>query len=234
MKRWYTLLAIILLHNIAHAEIFDFWNDLNHQTTLQLSELQNFQLAYLRDELQKNHTLVQTEWILNQDVRTLLEIMELSVQQSSAETQDLFKQKIIQIFKQFDIDVYFSNIGLIEKVNPTQNLVKKNGHISKKLKFHHSQTFKSIKSRPPQKIKGANRTRKKLEEAWKKRKEEAKRATTKEQQKRTVIEKPKGPTPADHMAQKIWENEMERHMKILSPDKENNEEKEINELHGEA
>ncbi|MBP6892162.1 hypothetical protein KBB68_01135 [Candidatus Babeliales bacterium] len=233
MKRLFSILTIFFLYNITHSEIFNFWNDLNHQTTVQLSELQNFQLAYLHDELAKNYVMVQTVWILNPDVRTLLEIMELSVQQSSVETQNIFKKKIIKTFQNFHIDVYFTKTGLIEKIDSENKKFAQHHFLSKKLTFHHSKNYKSNNIRPPQKIKGANRTRKKLEEAWKKRKESAKNESLKAQEKRTALQKLHEPTPADHMAEIIWNHEMQRHTKTLLTQKDELQ-TENNEFHSEA
>ena len=231
MKLFHILFLVLFLHNIVQAGFFDFWNELNNGSSPQLSELQNFQLAYLRDELAKNSKVVQTEWILNENVRTILEMIELCVQQSSAKTQELFEQEIIKVFQEFDINVYFTNDGLIEKID-THNVSKIQHHGSKKLKFHHEKTYTSFKSRPPQKIKGANRTRKKLEEAWKRRKEAAQKEARDAQIKRDNL-KNLEPSPADSMAQKIWEHEMERHMQTLSPEKENSHLLEFPENHGE-
>ena len=241
MKKIYTLFFVLFLHNITHAEIFNFWDELNHQTTIHLSELQNFQLAYLHDELQKYQEAMQTEWILNQNVRTILEIMELSVQQSSPQTQTLFQQKIVQMFQNFNIDIYFTNDGLIKKINKTAEQYSNNSserltkHPSKKLTFHHHHAGKSQtkKSKTPDKIKGANRTRKKLEKAWKERKEAAQKQAQEAQRKRETLKKSKEPTPADSMAQKIWEEQMEQHKTRMNNSPKNDEEPKAIEIPGE-
>lgn len=229
MKKIFVFFLTIMLHCTTQSdELTRLWNDFDHEIRPALSNAQQLQLQYLSDELKKLKSVLQA-WTGNKDILALLEMMELAVLQSSPETQTIFEEKIIQIFKQFNIPVYFNKNGLIEKINQITNLPHQAKHVSKKLNFHHTSTAKpkSQKSKKPEKIKGANRTRKKLEKAWKERKEAEKRAAQEAELKRNALQKSKESTAADHFAQTVWDREMERHMKILSPEKKSPEHEEI-------
>lgn len=217
MKKLSTILCIMFYTCIQGNEITKLWRDIDHDLSSPLSTTEQLQLKYLFDKLQKFQKEALTEWTYNKNIEELLEIMELAVLQAPTKTRDVFKLKIIKIFKQFNINVYFTDQGLIEKTfqnssttNYQQNSTKKT---SKKLSFNHKSSGKLIKkdSKKLEKIKGANRTRKKLEKAWRERKEAAKRTADLAQEKRNTKKISIEPTPADHFAQTIWEREMNRH-----------------------
>ena len=188
MKKTFVLFcAVTLCSTIYSNEFIELLHDFDQEINTSLSKSQKLQLDYLHDQLAKLGDSLQI-WTQNKQVQNLLEIMELAVFQSSLKTRDIFEQQIIQIFKQSNIDVYFNEDGLIEKIDTSSGIIHKFKGSTKKLKFHHTNNNASTHN-ALQKIKGANKTRKKLEKAWKERREAAKRAAEQAQEQRNLIKK---------------------------------------------
>ncbi len=229
MKQLYILL--IMLSNMIHSnsKLTHLWQDLDHEfATSSLTTSQKLQLEYLSDKLQRLSSTLQ-QWTQNKEVATLLEIMELAVLESTPKTQHYFKEKIIQLFKKFHINVYFSNNGLITKINDPAILKYSKKH-STKLQFHAKSLANPIKISKPQKIKGANRTRKKLEKAWAERKKAEKLAAEMEQKKRNLEKKTIEPNSTDTLNEAIWRHVLTRETQTTSADEKNIESTENNEI----
>lgn len=140
----------------------------------QLSINQIFQLNYLKEELKHYATLVSDDWTDDENVRILLERTELAVQQASSSAQEIIKQRVIDIFKEFHINVQFTSENMIELADeqddhPIDDTTKSH---SKEKNIKASSTSTSHTKILPR-IKGANSTRKKLEKAWEDRKRAA-------------------------------------------------------------
>lgn len=212
----------MFLNSTAQPDKFiHFWHTFEHPTISKLSDSQEIQLQFISSKLQQYHTVAQQHWTNNNNVRMLIEMTELLVQESLTPAQTQLKEKIIQIFQNFNLNIFFNDQNLIELSTDLTINQKPSTFYKKPFKFHHkSASSDNILSNAilrPKKIKGANRTRKKLEKEWNERRAAEKKLTQKFS-KNLSLEK--SLTPADLMAQTIWDHEMQRHMKILSENKE--------------
>ncbi|HSW77136.1 MAG TPA: hypothetical protein VLG50_08820 [Candidatus Saccharimonadales bacterium] len=86
-------------------------------TTAQLSFWQNFELDYLQQGLKQLAKKMSTDWTNDESARILIERTELAVQESNSATQNFMKQRIIEIFKTFGIDIFFTPNNFIQRAS---------------------------------------------------------------------------------------------------------------------
>jgi hypothetical protein len=150
-------------------EITIFLNPLN--TNNELSSQQNSQLQFLTDQLRDYANLTKKYWTNNINVRIMIETTELAVQQSLPATQELMRTKIISIFQQFGINIYFTQDNLIRRIKPSKKSkqITPPGTIEKKEPKHvvhiHLHEEEPYVPPTPPKIKGAQKTFRKLKQA---------------------------------------------------------------------
>ncbi|MCX5923831.1 MAG: hypothetical protein NTZ68_00175 [Candidatus Dependentiae bacterium] len=84
--------------------------------TPELSFYQDFQLDYISTELNQHSKTIAGTWTKDENTRILIERTELAVQESSKDTQDFMKKRIIQLFKDYGIDIFFTSDNLIQRV----------------------------------------------------------------------------------------------------------------------
>ncbi|OGB86161.1 hypothetical protein A3J41_02590 [candidate division TM6 bacterium RIFCSPHIGHO2_12_FULL_38_8] len=199
MKVPVILASLIMLPMIIHPDATD------------LSGQQLFQLQHLQKELTKYSYVAQTKWTSNDHVKTLIEMMQLAVQQSSPETQVEMQLAIIKIFRDFHIDIIFTADNFIEKIElgtpavPIKRHKRKQPPAPAQPRHHHAPSshahyIPAIDDtiEHPARIHGANRTRKRLKAEYEAR------------QKYDYFKKSTRPTPADSVGQKIWEETKRR------------------------
>lgn len=209
MKKYQIVGYLIMASIIIHAEttIFKFVYDVDKALTpSELSDNQEFQLKYLKNELETYSDLVATKWIDDENVRILIQMMQLAVQQSPVETQMDMKFHIVKIFREFNIDIFFTAENFIEKVtidpNETSKDSKKRHYVPQKRHPINPQTTqKSQQSKPLPRIHGARRTLKKVKAEWQ---------VGDEISSKTFSNQATSPTPADMVSQQIWEKTMAR------------------------
>lgn len=192
MKYLYLVSGLMLTPLLPATELLFQHN--TYQRLNELSFMQRFELQYLKENLSRYHDQVLQYWILDKNVRILIEMTELAVQESSPTTQQEIKQKIIEIFQTFNIYVYFTADDFIQKLNSPinmhQNLSLKK--LKNQLTHQHRKPFmvdSSTQQEKPAKIHGANRTRKKLERARKEREKKAKNDILIEKRKQDFFKK---------------------------------------------
>jgi len=132
-----------------------------------LSPDQQFQLDFIHQEIHEYPELFTHDWTLNSSVELIVETAELAVQKSSARTKKIMQQRIIDLFDQINIKIYFNDENLIFKVNqdapehtPEFHFDFKNNRDRKQLKKHRLAQKNDTAMKLPelQKIKGARRT----------------------------------------------------------------------------
>ena len=201
MKKTQIIVLITLLHThiFAGVHLLSIWDKFDTNTQ-QLSINQIFELNYLQEKLQENREQLEQEWTKNEDIRILIERTELAIDQSPATTQKLMKQRIINIFQQFHINIILTPDNSIQRVNlnhPEHVVLqseqedpqdKKSNLTSDKKKRKRQPATTQATTQPLQKIKGANRTRKRLEREWKERQQDARIAEMVERAKRSAFE----------------------------------------------
>jgi hypothetical protein len=197
MKKLHLLLFLISTPIVS----FDFFSHFNLQDdSSKLSTEQTSLLKYLQNDLEKHDSQIKVAWTESEDVRIMLELLEFSVATATPETKNLMISKIIQIFKTFRINIFFSDDNTIHRTiinlepnydnddTDSKNLRdKKRKH--KKKQPHHIKSDKNSAQPALARIRGANRTRKKLE------RERQDRETTKESLKERLPTK--RPIPQD-------------------------------------
>lgn len=92
-------------------------------STSSLSLQQQFQLNHLLEQLALYSKQAQEKWTQDSHVAILIETTELNIQQSSPATQNAMKTRIIEIFKNFGINIFFTSDNLIKQTN-TQPLLQ--------------------------------------------------------------------------------------------------------------
>lgn len=145
-----------------------------YQPKSTLSEQQDFQLNFLKSQLQQYAPQVKQSWTNNIDVRLMIEDAELAVQQSTFNTQPIMRQSIIDIFQSFDINIYFTANNLIRRVKnqipaikpAIYNIQKEQEDKNEMAHLHiHIPHNNPYEPPTPPKIKGAQKTFKKLAQA---------------------------------------------------------------------
>lgn len=144
------------------------------QSTATLSLTQQFQLDFLYQELNEYPDLFVHDWTSNNSVLLILESAEMSVQNSSLTTQPIMRDRITSLFAQIGINITFSSQNLIIRTDdPTQHhpfwfYHQKKG--TKQIKIKKTKKWftpsKGYKLPTLEKIKGANRTRRRIKEKF--------------------------------------------------------------------
>ena len=134
MKRYGIIMCLSVMSIRLQANVgvplFGNATNINSPST-SLSLQQQFQLNHLLEQLALYGKQAQTYWTKDEHVAILIETTELNIQQSSATTQHAMKARVIEIFKNFGIDIYFTPDNLIKQVleQPLKNTIKISHHI---------------------------------------------------------------------------------------------------------
>lgn len=91
--------------------------------TLQTEQVE--MLADFKQELASIHATASIEWKNNQDVQSLIEQIERSIQQLATEQQEPFKMHIKHLFQETGINITFNQQNLIERLEEIK-LMKRN------------------------------------------------------------------------------------------------------------
>ena len=117
MKKYCILFCLMMVSITLQANVgVPLFGNGTYKSTTALSLQQQFQLNYLQEQLALYAKQVQEEWTQNEQAAILIEKTELYVQQSSAQTQNTMKTRIIEIFKNFGITIFFTSDNLIKQV----------------------------------------------------------------------------------------------------------------------
>jgi len=214
--------CLLMLTMISYGEDFHFSDP--HQksgtppaeTSATLSLTQQFQLDFLYQELNQFPDLFVHDWTENSNVQLILESAELAVQDSSVDTQPIMRERIIALFAQIDISIKFSSQNLIIRIDDTvnhdvlnsQNTTHKTKHIKiKKPRKHYIPNQDLTKLPTLEKIKGANRTRRRIKKKFADREREQREEELNRIRQNNLIKSKAAPVerPAEHInSSEFW------------------------------
>ncbi|MFA5999297.1 MAG: hypothetical protein WC747_04735 [Candidatus Babeliales bacterium] len=95
----------------------------------ELSFYQGLQLDYLSHELNQHSKIIASDWTDNEKTQLLIEQLELDVKESSKETQDFMKERIIQLFNDYEINIFFTSDNSIQRVTQKETYPKETHQI---------------------------------------------------------------------------------------------------------
>lgn len=130
-----------------------------------LSTTQQFELDFLYQEINQFSSEFVQNWTDDANIRLILNSAELAVQQSSAATQPIMRQRITQLFADINITITFTSDNLITRaddptiISMTPDVSHQPTKHAHKIKKQHAITYDKAQGLPElAKIKGARGT----------------------------------------------------------------------------